>query len=182
MRFVYRAEPVEIFAKTFNPSWSMYADDANVSALITFDNGVIVTYHGTWASNWANLGFEWRTECARGIVRQADQFGGLSYALRADRTLTPVALPPYEQWIDDAVALLAAFVGALRGQHPLPCSGTDHLRSLRMVEACILSSQTRRAIDPADLDPGAAERGSSRSARRGHRRAGLLDPRLPQNG
>ncbi len=60
IRYVYASEPVEIFAKTFNPSWSMYEDDANGSALITLANGVIVTYQGTWRSNRAELGFEWR--------------------------------------------------------------------------------------------------------------------------
>jgi predicted dehydrogenase len=152
MRFLYGAEPVEIFAKTFNPPWSMYRDDANVSALITFDNGVIVNYQGTWQSNWAEPGFEWRTECADGIISQADQFGCLRYALRADPALTPVELPPFEQWIDDAVVLLAAFVGALRGERPLECSGRDHLQSLRMVQAAILSSETGKAINPAELD------------------------------
>ncbi len=162
MRYVYRSEPVEIFAKTFNPSWSMYADDANVSALITFANGVRVSYQGTWASNWSKLGFEWRTDCERGVVLQAEQFGAIGYALRDDAALTAVSLPPYEQWIDDAVALLASFVGALRGEHELECSGADHLKSLRMVEACILSSQTGRAINPSDLVESAAERETGR--------------------
>jgi predicted dehydrogenase len=162
LRHVYRSEPVQIFARTFNPSWSMYADDANVSALISFANGVIVSYQGTWASNWSRLGFEWRTDCARGIAVQSDQFGGLGYALRDDAALTPVPLPAYEQWIDDAVGLLAAFVGALRNEHELQCSGADHLKSLRMVEACILSSQTGRAINPSDLGQATAEREGGR--------------------
>lgn len=158
LRYVYRAEPVEIFAKTFNPPWSMYAHDANVSALIIFDNGMVVNYQGTWAANWANLGFEWRTECADGIVSQTDQFGMLRYALRSDRELTAIELPSYQQWIDDAAALLASFVAALRGERPLECSGHDHLKSLRMVQACILSSRTGKAIIPADLHNNAAER------------------------
>jgi predicted dehydrogenase len=162
MRYVYRSEPVQIFARTFNPSWSMYADDANVSALISLANGVTVNYQGTWAANWAGLKFDWRTECARGVVVQQDQFGALGYALRDDAALTPLPLPPYEQWIDDAVGLLSAFVGALRGEHALQCSGADHLKSLRMVEACILSSQTGRAIDPSTLVESAAERESGR--------------------
>lgn len=157
LRYVYRSEPVQIFAKTFNPSWSMYADDANVSALISFANGVIVNYQGTWAANWKTPGFEWRSECANGVVIQKDQFGQLGYALHADPALQPVALPPYEQWINDAVALLAAFVAAAKGQAPLLCSGRDHLNSLRMVQACILSSLQGQAINPADLDQ-AAER------------------------
>ncbi|WP_375449649.1 Gfo/Idh/MocA family protein [uncultured Devosia sp.] len=152
MRYVYRSEPVSVFGKTFNPGWSMYRDDANVSALITFANGVTVNYQGLWQSNWQTPGFQWRSECARGVVVQNDQFGALNYALHDDAVLTPVSLPPYEQWINDAVALLAAFVAALRGTAPLLCSGRDHLNSLRMVQACILSAQQGQAINPADLD------------------------------
>jgi len=155
MRYVYRSEPVSVFGHTFNPSWSMYRDDANVSALIRFANGVSVNYQGLWQSNWQAPGFQWRSECAAGVVVQNEQFGQLNYALHGDAALTAVPLPPYEQWINDAEALLAAFVDALRGTAPLLCSGRDHLKSLRMVQACILSSQQGQAINPADLDPTA---------------------------
>jgi len=141
MRFVYDAEPVRISARTFNPSWSMYDGDANVSGLISFTGGIEVTYQGTWAGNWQRMGFEWRTECQRGIAVQEDMFGSLGYAFRDDTDLTPVALPPEEPWVDDARALLVDFVSHLRDGTPLPCPGTDHLNSLRMVEACIRASE-----------------------------------------
>ena len=140
MRFVYDAEPVCISARTFNPSWSMYEGDANVGALITFTGGLEVTYQGTWAGNWQKMGFEWRTECRQGIALQEEMFGALSYAIRDDLELTPVPLPESEPWVDDARALLADFVSHFREGIPLPCPGADHLNSLRMVEACIRSS------------------------------------------
>ncbi|GGA55203.1 Gfo/Idh/MocA family protein [Pelagibacterium lentulum] len=152
MRYVYDSEPVEIFAKTFNPPWSMYADDANVSALITFDNGVIVNYQGTWAANWTQPQFTWRSECANGIAFQRDQFGALGYALRDDQSVTDVPLPDYRQWIDDAALLLRRFVLALKGEIALECTGRDHLKSLQMVQASIISSQRGEAIDPAGLE------------------------------
>ncbi|MBP2549778.1 putative dehydrogenase [Neorhizobium galegae] len=151
MRFVYGAEPVSIYARTFNPPWSMYADDANVSAIITFANGVVTEYQGTWQGNWSVPGFEWRHDCAEGVVIQKDQFGSLGFARRAEGALTEVPLPAYRQWIDDASALLIRFVAALRGEGPLECSGRDHLHSLQMVEACIQSSRTGQAIQIADL-------------------------------
>ncbi|MFN8058538.1 MAG: Gfo/Idh/MocA family oxidoreductase [Vicinamibacterales bacterium] len=148
MRHVYGAEPVAIAARTFNPSWSMYRGDANVSALLTFEGGLHVTYQGTWAGNWRRMRFEWRTECQRGVAVQADMFGALGYARRDDAELTAVALPPHEPWVDDAAALLADFVAHVRDGGPLPCPGTDHLMTLRMVEACIRSSATGRSVDP----------------------------------
>ena len=140
MRFVYDAEPVRISARTFNPSWSMYEGDANVGALITFTGGIEVTYQGTWAGNWQKMGFEWRTECGRGVAVQEEMFGALGYALRDDPELTPVPLPEEEPWVDDARGLLEDFVSHFREGTPLPCPGTDHLNSLHMVEACIRAS------------------------------------------
>ena len=151
MRHVYDAEPLAIAARTWNPPWSMYRGDANVAALITFERGIEVTYQGTWAGNRNHLGFDWRTDCAHGIALQADMFGALSFARRDDPGMTPVALPETEIWRDDAAALLADFVAHLLDDAPLSCSGADHLKSLRMVEACIRSAATGSTINPASL-------------------------------
>ena len=157
MRFVYGSEPVTISARTWNPPWSMYAHDANVSALITFANGVEVTYQGTWAANRNSLDFDWRTDCARGIVVQADMFGALSFALRDDPSATPVALPAHEPWISDATGLFDAFLAHLLDGAPLDCSGADHLQTLRMVEAVAAASaksQTITLATPQAAEPG----------------------------
>jgi predicted dehydrogenase len=144
MRFVYDAEPAAIAARTFNPSWSMYRGDANVAALIRFTNGMHVTYHGTWASHWQPMHFEWRTECRHGVAVQREMFGGLGFAHRDDAALTPVELPAQEPWVDDATALWADFVAHVRQGAPQPCSGADHLQSLRMVDACVRSAVSGR--------------------------------------
>ena len=159
MRFVYGAEPIRVSARTFNPSWSMYRDDANVAALITLTGGIEVSYHGTWAGNWRQMGFEWRTECRRGVAIQRDMFGALGYAFRDDADLTPVPLPQEERWVDDARALLAEFVRHLGEGSPLPCPGRDHLNSLRMVQACILSSGGEGPVSLEELgaDPPMAD-------------------------
>ncbi len=157
MRYVYASEPVAISARTWNPPWSMYAHDANVSALITFANGVEVTYQGTWAANRNRLDFDWRTDCARGIATQADMFGALSFALRDDATETPVDLPPHTPWISDATALYARFLDHLIDGAALECSGTDHLQSLRMVEAVSRASATGQTMTlavPQAAEPG----------------------------
>jgi predicted dehydrogenase len=157
MRFVYGSEPVRISARTWNPPWSMYAHDANVAALISFANGVEVTYQGTWAGNRNQLSFDWRSDCARGIVVQADMFGDLSFALRDDPAPTPVALPPHEPWISDATALFAAFLSHVIDGAPLECSGADHLQTLRMVEAVSRASAKSQTITlalPPAAEPG----------------------------
>lgn len=151
MRHVYGAEPVRVYARTFNPSWSMYRGDANVSAILEFDTGLSVNYQGTWQGNWDNLGFEWRTDCTEGVVIQQEMFGALGYARRHDKELLDVPLAASEPWITDAAALLASFVTTCRGTTPPQCTGRDHLRSLQLLEACILSSGRGEAVDLTEL-------------------------------
>ena len=146
MRYVYKAEPVTVGCTTWNPSWSMYEHDTNVSALFSFDNGVHVTYQGTWQSGWQRPYFSWRTDCTEGIMLQDDQFGALAYARREDERLTEVPLEPHEIWLTDTAGVLDAFVRHLRDGAGLECSGRDHLQSLRMVQGCVLSAARQETL------------------------------------
>lgn len=161
MRHVYGTEPLRIDARTFNPSWSMYRGDANVSALIEFEGGMLVNYQGTWAGGVDRLDFEWRTDCTGGVLVQREMFGGLVAARRQDGGFTPVAMAPHEPWITDAAALLDMAVRAFRGDGPAECTGRDHLQSLMMLEACIRASarggpvtmeEIRAAFGPASAN------------------------------
>jgi predicted dehydrogenase len=154
LRHVYGQEPTEVYCKAFNPTWSMYDEPANVSAIFTFDRGLIATYQGTWQSGWQEPDFSWRTDATEGVAIQGDQFGDLGYARRHDDALTTIPLPPHEMWITETTGLLAAFVDAVVHGAPLECSGRDHLRSLAMVEACIESSRESRAVDVQALIEG----------------------------
>jgi predicted dehydrogenase len=153
MRYIYGQAPVLIEAQTWNPPWSMYKSDANVAALIKFEDGLVVNYQGTWQSGWAEPGFEWRTDCTAGVISQRHQFGELYYARHADSALTAVPLPPHEQWITETAGLLEAFLDTVIDGKPLQCSGRDHLLSLAMVQACALSSTQQRAVRIADVLP-----------------------------
>ncbi len=146
MRYVYGSDPVTVQARTWNPSWSMYESDANVAALFTLQNGMVINYQGTWQSGWAQPGFEWRTDCTNGVISQRHQFGDLFYARHADETLTSVPLPPHEQWITETQGLLDAFTDTVIDGKPLQCSGRDHVMSLAMVYACVLSSREDRCV------------------------------------
>ena len=153
MRYVYGQEPVRVQCQTWNPSWSMYAHDSNVAALIEFDGGLRVNYQGTWQGNWAAPGFEWRTDCTNGIITQREQFGDLYYAGRDTPELTPVPLPPHELWISETRALFDAFVDHVVAGAELQCSGRDHLMSLAMLCAAIQSSATGSGLRICDVLP-----------------------------
>lgn len=151
LRYVYETEPQTVQCHTWNPEWSMYDYDTNVSAIFTFKNGMTVNYQGTWQGNWSQPHFEWRTDCTEGIISQRDQFGDLYHARRDDNDMTSVVLPPHERWISDTTGLWAAFLAHVIDGDPLQCSGRDHLHSLAMLEACIQSSQTHTGINVDDV-------------------------------
>ncbi len=156
LRYLYKQEPVTVQARTWNPSWSTYRSDANVSALFTFDRGMEVNYQGTWQSGWAEPQFEWRTDCTDGVISQRDQFGKLNFARRFETALTPVDLPPHEIWITETAGLLDAFLDTVLDGQPLQCSGRDHLTSLAMVAACDVSSREGRLVRIDELLPARA--------------------------
>lgn len=146
MRYVYGLPVETVYAKTWNPSWSMYEGDTNVAAVFTFQDDFSVTYQGTWQANWRKPAFQWRTECTGGVIFQDDQFGGLSYAPRDALDLTPVTLQPHETWISDTAALYSSFARTVAEGGPVECTGRDHLESLAMVEACVRASADNRVV------------------------------------
>jgi predicted dehydrogenase len=151
IRFCHGAEVDVIACRSWNPPWSMYAHDANVHCLLTLSDGVEVNYFGTWSGGWNTPDFEWRIDCADGVVIQRELHSDLAVARRTEPQLTPLPLPEARPYYDDSIALLAAFRAALRGDGPLPCDGRDHLRSLALCFAGIESSQTDRAIRMTDF-------------------------------
>jgi len=151
MRYVYNTEPVQIQAHTFNPSWTMYAGDTNVSALIAFQNGMTVNYQGTWQSGHEPMNFNWRTDGSEGIIVQREMFGDLAWAKRLQTDLAPVTLSKHEPWITDATALLKSFVSTCRGRAPPECTGRDHLQSLFMLQACILASDRSATVEIEEI-------------------------------
>ncbi len=153
MRYIYGQDPVSVQCHTWNPSWSMYDDDTNVSAIFQFDGGMTVNYQGTWQSNSAIPSFEWRTDCTTGIITQRDQFGDLYYAQRDDNSLTPVNLPHHERWISETTGLFNAFLEHVLDGETRQCSGRDHMMSLALLEACIQSSRHHSTVKILDVLP-----------------------------
>lgn len=152
MRYVYGTNARRICARTFNPEWSMYKGDANVSALIDFENGMHLSYLGTWQGGIDRLDFDWRTDCSDGVVAQRAMFDSLFAGRRGDGDTASVTLPEHEQWISDAAALWTMCHAGFSGTGPVDCSGRDHLQSLMMVQACILSSARGAPVDLTEIE------------------------------
>lgn len=151
IRFAYGREADVVTCRTWNPPWSMYAHDANVSCLVTLAGGLEVNYLGTWAGGWNEMRFEWRTDCAGGVIVQRELFSDLATAKTGDAVLTPVPLAECRAFVDDTRSLLDAFIVAVGSGAPPPCTGWDHIRSLALCFAAIESSETGRHVEMRDF-------------------------------
>jgi predicted dehydrogenase len=164
MRYCYDREVESVLADTWNPSWSTYEDDSNVSLLLRFEGGLRVNYLGTWTAGWNKFDFRWRTDCSGGVLIQKAQFGDLhmaefspELALTGERfkdeaePLQPVKLEPVEPFVDDTRALLAKFVEAVQEGKPVETSGKDHLKSLALVFACTEAAETGQRVEMSEF-------------------------------
>jgi predicted dehydrogenase len=151
IRYCYGAGPVWLQAHTWNPSWSMYAHDSNVAAMIEMSNGVRLQYLGTWTAGWNEHQFRWRTDFERGIITQESNYSDLFLADMDDSKLRPVQLEPFTPNLDDTERLLRQFVDSIQAGTPGPCSGRDHLQTLAMVFAVMESSETGSRVDMNDF-------------------------------
>jgi len=151
IRHCYGREVEAVSCRTWNPSWSVYAHNANVSCLLTLEGGLEVNYLGTWTGGWNELKFQWRTDCEHGVIIQQELFSDLATARTGDASLAPIPLEPCVPFLDDTRMLLDAFAAALRGEADWPCTGRDHLQSLALCFAAIESDETGRRVSLRDF-------------------------------
>jgi predicted dehydrogenase len=151
-RFTYDAEVARVSAITHNPSWSMYADDANVYALIEMTNGIIVNYFGTWSGTTQRRTFEWRTDCSDGAVIQRDFFRDLVTVAKNSAEPRAIELIEQEDYVDDTRAMFRHILEQIRAGVPEPTpSGQDHLKTMALTVACEESAREHTVVAMDDF-------------------------------
>jgi predicted dehydrogenase len=151
-RFTYGTEAARVSAITHNPAWSMYADDANVFALIEMTNGIVVNYFGTWSGTTKLRTFEWRTDCSEGAVIQRDFFKDLVIVAKDSAEPCPIELIAQEDYVDDTRAMFRHIVRQILDGVPEPTpSGRDHLMTMALTVACEESARNHSVVEMTDF-------------------------------
>ena len=162
LRYCYGAEVTSLVADSWRPSWSTYEGECSVSVLLRFEGGIHVNYVGTWTAGWNRMSFSWRSEFESGVLLQRAQFDELERVefepelaisgprfksiedaekARAER------LEPCVPFVDDSRRLLRELVDGARGIEEPVTTARDHVKSLRLVTACIESAETGGWVD-----------------------------------
>ena len=143
-RFLLGAKAERVFCKAWNPSWSESKGPANISAIIEFDTGAVLSYLGSWAARGKQSGWEgqWRVQFENGVTTWE---GGDPETENADiETISPPVVNDFPG--HDRDGLLIDFAQAIRQKTPFPTNGKDNLQSLAIIFAAIASFQENRPV------------------------------------
>jgi len=153
VRAITGLEARDIVCRTWHPDGYGYGGPPAGAALITLQDGLVVTYRGSWVSPgpitaWAG---EWRMEFERGEVQWTSRPDGSepgvveTVRLRSDAVDDQViALPQLPR--TDRAGCLTEFEAAVREGRTPETSGRDNLGSLAMTYAAIESARTGASV------------------------------------
>jgi len=143
-------EARRVTALSYNTSWSQYAHDAHIAAIVEYAGGAVCHYiltHSATISDWRII-----LQGERGALRTADVPGVSFYPRPSGQlgssdplTCDELRLPPSEQGVaDDFYRFIA------EGIEP-GISGRNNLQTLAVCEMLVRSARQRRPIDRAGL-------------------------------
>jgi predicted dehydrogenase len=154
MRMVIGSEPVSVYVQQTDPAWSKYVEEASATMMVTFANGVVVSYRGSWVSSdeptfWAG---DWRMECEKGLVRWTSRQGGPhgtkgdAVTVRTrDGKVKELALDEMPVWGRSAGVL--AFIEAIETGVEPENSGRRNLASVALMEAAARSMASGEVVE-----------------------------------
>ena len=73
MRFFLGRNPVAVYGRSWNPSWSWFKGDASAAVMLDFGDA-LVSYNASWCSQGQVTPWNanWRFECAEGVIALTD--------------------------------------------------------------------------------------------------------------
>lgn len=148
-RFLCGADAVSVYCQEYNPKWSHYKGDISAVAIFEMSNGVVLSYHGSWAAQGFGTSWncDWRTVGANGTAvwtartePQAEIF---------ENGESRIVKPSYKWDLDKGNShdtCIKAMFDALIGGYDAETVCTDNIKSMEMVFGAIESSRTGKKV------------------------------------
>jgi predicted dehydrogenase len=149
-RFLCGADPVSVYCRAWNPTWSVTKEPASADVLVDYDDGSRLTYCGTWATCGGETPWdgEWRVRYENTV---ATWQGEDVTQIPADGQpeLDIHTLPSFPG--HDRAGVLVDFARAVRGEARFPTDGRDNLPSLAIIFAAMRSAAEERVVTISEI-------------------------------
>jgi predicted dehydrogenase len=153
-RYISGADPVSVYAHSFNPKRSWYKGDASAIVVFEMTNDVVFSYRGSWCAEGLHTSWnsDWRAVCRKGTLKwngeaeikaMAVKEGG-KHAFHSE--MAEVAIPEVTVEHQGHAGLIREFVECVRiGRRPQThCE--DNIKSLAMVLAAVESARSGKKV------------------------------------
>jgi predicted dehydrogenase len=143
MRFFLARNPLALSGRSWNPAWSWFEGDASAAVWLAFQDGIEVTYTGSWCSQGKPTSWNgnWRFDCANGVVSMVDDVVTVERLGEA-----PEQWPAVLMELEGQAYLLQEFARAVQGGAPPATSCQDNLYSLAIVFDVVESFRTGQPV------------------------------------
>jgi len=142
IRYILGENPSEIFARSFNPSWSWFKGKAAASVCLTFRSGLVVNYYGTWVSTGRSTtqNGNWRVEGDRGaLILDADRL----FLETGRDAREEIPIPRWDK--PDEMIILDDFLRVLGMGGRAETDIEDNIFSMQMVTASVASAISQQS-------------------------------------
>jgi len=142
MRYLFNSDAFSIYCETWRPRWSWFRGDPSAAITIKMENGVHLTYIGSWVSlGWETSWYgDWRIECSEGGIHWN---GKVKFKLKdSDEMLEGFVSMPLE----GRAYSLYEFAEAINKNREPETNGKDNLKSLAMVFASLDSAKSGKPV------------------------------------
>ncbi len=146
MRFFLEQDPLSVYGRSWNPSWSWFKGDASAAVTLEFGDRVFVSYNGSWCSQSRESSWNanWRFECATGVVVMQDDEVTIQLAGQE-----PVAVQPVPMEREGQAYLLHEFFEAVTAGRAPVTTCQDNIKSLAIVFDVVKSFETGQVVTSA---------------------------------
>jgi predicted dehydrogenase len=153
LRTVVGLEPTKVWAHTSNPPWSPFHGNAEGFVRFEADEGVSISYVGSWASRGRQTGWGgcWEIQGDSGALQWEDDRivlypgeGGSSSSrlARARRAFGPSGLKLDQGAALDRAGVLRELHSAIRERREPEASARDNVRTIALVAAAVESARS----------------------------------------
>jgi predicted dehydrogenase len=149
-------DPVDVFARSFNPVGSWYQHGASAQATFGLAGGGVYSYRGSWCAEGEGLATSWEGSWRiQGSKGQLTWAGGLEIQIATGKedAAETMAVADWPGERTGHNGWLAATVAALREGRAVPTPLEDNLKSLAMVVGAVRSAEEGQLV-PIEAVPG----------------------------